>query len=43
MRSPHRLIRGCLPPMEVAEADHFGREWWAPIAQAVRKPFGPAR
>jgi haloalkane dehalogenase len=40
MRSLHRLIRHCPPPLEVAEAGHFVPEWGAPIAQAALKTFG---
>lgn len=32
MRYLHRCIRGCAPPMEVADAGHFVQEWGAPIA-----------
>jgi pimeloyl-ACP methyl ester carboxylesterase len=35
MRSLQRRIRGCPPPMEVAEGGHFVQEWGAPIAQAA--------
>lgn len=40
MRSLHKAIRGCPPPMEVAEAGHFVQEWGAPIARAVLAHFG---
>ncbi len=42
MRSLHKLIRGCLPPMEVAEGGHFVQEWGAPIASAALRHFGLA-
>ena len=31
----HRQIRGCPPPIEIAEAGHFVQEWGAPIAAAA--------
>lgn len=33
------IIRGCPPPMEVAEAGHFVQEWGEPIARAALKAF----
>jgi pimeloyl-ACP methyl ester carboxylesterase len=33
------MIRGCPPPMEVAEAGHFVQEWGEPIARAALKAF----
>ncbi len=32
-------IRGCPPPMEVAEGGHFVQEWGAPIARAALEHF----
>lgn len=43
MRSLHKLIRGCPPPMEVAEAGHFVQEWGAPVAAAALAHFGLPR
>jgi haloalkane dehalogenase len=40
MRSLHRVIRGCPPPLEVAEAGHFVPEWGTPIASAALRHFG---
>jgi pimeloyl-ACP methyl ester carboxylesterase len=40
MRALQRDIRGCPPPMEVAEAGHFVQEWGAPIARAALRHFG---
>ncbi len=42
MRSLQRRIRGCPPPMEVAEGGHFVQEWGAPVAQAALAHFGLA-
>ncbi|MBI5722024.1 MAG: alpha/beta fold hydrolase [Burkholderiales bacterium] len=39
MRSLHKLIRGCPPPLEVAEAGHFVQEWGGPVAQAALAHF----
>ncbi|MBL8348586.1 MAG: alpha/beta fold hydrolase [Rubrivivax sp.] len=39
MRSLHKLIRGCPPPMEVAEGGHFVQEWGGPVAQAALAHF----
>ncbi|MBK9133439.1 MAG: alpha/beta fold hydrolase [Betaproteobacteria bacterium] len=39
MRSLARRIRGCPPPLEVAEAGHFVQEWGAPIARAALAHF----
>ncbi len=33
------MIRGCPPPMEVADAGHFVQEWGGPIAEAALKQF----
>ncbi len=35
MRYLHAQIRGCPPPMEIAEAGHFVQEWGAPIADTA--------
>jgi len=37
------VIRGCPPPMMVAEGGHFVPEWGAPIAQAALAHFGLIR
>lgn len=42
MQSLHRLIRGCPPPLEVADAGHFVQEWGGPIAEAALREFGLA-
>ena len=42
MRSLHKLIHGCPPPLEVAEGGHFVQEWGAPIATAALAQFGLA-
>ncbi len=39
MRSLHRHIAGCPPPMELPEAGHFVQEWGAPIATAALVHF----
>jgi haloalkane dehalogenase len=39
MKSLQQLIRGCPPPMELAEAGHFVQEWGAPVAAAALKHF----
>ena len=36
----HDKIRGCAPPMEVADAGHFVQEWGAPVAEAALKHWG---
>ena len=33
-------IRGCPPPMELADAGHFVQEWGAPVARAALAHFG---
>ena len=40
MRALQKTIRGCPPPMEVAEGGHFVQEWGAPIAAAALAHFG---
>lgn len=40
MASLQQVIRGCPPPMQLAEAGHFVQEWGAPIAQAALAHFG---
>ena len=40
MQALHALIRGCPPPMQVAQAGHFVPEWGGPIAQAALAHFG---
>jgi pimeloyl-ACP methyl ester carboxylesterase len=42
MRSLARRIRGCPPPLEVAEGGHFVQEWGGPIATAALVHFGMA-
>jgi haloalkane dehalogenase len=39
MRPLQQLIRGCPPPMELAEGGHFLQEWGGPIAAAALKQF----
>ena len=39
MNALHRRIRGCPPPMEIAEAGHFVQEWGAAIAAAALVHF----
>ena len=39
MQALARTIRGCPPPLEVAEGGHFLPEWGAPIAQAALRHF----
>jgi haloalkane dehalogenase len=39
MRSLHGVIRGCPPPLELAEAGHFVQEWGAPVARAALAQF----
>lgn len=43
MRSLQQQIRGCPPPMEVADAGHFVQEWGTPIAHAALRHFGLSR
>ncbi len=39
MRALHDVIRGCPPPLEIADGGHFLQEWGEDIAQAaVREP-----
>jgi haloalkane dehalogenase len=40
MAALQRTIRGCPPPMEVADGGHFVQEWGAPIACAALRHFG---
>jgi haloalkane dehalogenase/tRNA(adenine34) deaminase len=40
MRALQATIRGCPPPMEVAEGGHFVQEWGYPIARAALQRFG---
>ena len=40
MRALAKRIRGCTPPLEVAEAGHFVQEWGEPIAAAALAHFG---
>lgn len=39
MRALHKRIRGCAPPLEVADGGHFLQEWGAPIAGAALRHF----
>ncbi|MBI3368680.1 MAG: haloalkane dehalogenase, partial [Burkholderiales bacterium] len=39
MQALRQTIRGCPPPMEVAEGGHFVQEWGAPIARAALTHF----
>lgn len=34
-----KVIRGCPPPMEIAEAGHFVQEWGEPVARAALAHF----
>lgn len=43
MRALHADIRGCPPPLEVAEGGHFLQEWGGPIASAALRHFGLLR
>ena len=43
MRALQKRIRGCPPPLEVAEGGHFLQEWGAPIAAAALAHFKLAR
>lgn len=40
MTALRKNIRGCPPPMEIAEAGHFVQEWGAEIARAALKHWG---
>ena len=40
MRALHAAIRGCPPPMEIADAGHFVQEWGEPVARAALAHFG---
>ena len=42
MQALHAGIRGCPPPLEVAEGGHFVQEWGGPIASAALRHFGLA-
>jgi len=39
MQSLRKVIRGCPPPLEVAEGGHFVQEWGGPIAHAALQSF----
>lgn len=39
MRFLHAMIKGCPPPMEIADAGHFVQEWGAAVAEAALKQF----
>ena len=39
MRALEKNIRGCPPPLEVADGGHFVQEWGAPIAAAALRHF----
>ena len=43
MQSLHKLIRGCPPPLEVADAGHFVQEWGGPIAESALRHFRLAK
>jgi pimeloyl-ACP methyl ester carboxylesterase len=43
MAALRRTIRGCPPPMEVADGGHFVQEWGEPIARAALRHFGLSR
>lgn len=40
MRRLAGTIRGCPPPMTIAQAGHFVQEWGAPVARAALDAFG---
>ncbi|MGF1543713.1 MAG: haloalkane dehalogenase [Parvularculaceae bacterium] len=40
MRALHAMIRGCPPPLEIADAGHFVQEWGDEVAAAALKTFG---
>lgn len=40
MHALRQTIRGCPPPMEIADGGHFVQEWGAPIAKAALEHFG---
>lgn len=42
MEELRSVIRGCPPPMRVAEAGHFVQEYGEPIARAALERFGIA-
>lgn len=42
MRALAKVIRGCPPPMELAEAGHFVQEWGGQVAMAAIVRFGGA-
>ncbi len=39
MHSLQKIIRGCPPPLEVADGGHFVQEWGGPIARAALNRF----
>jgi pimeloyl-ACP methyl ester carboxylesterase len=43
MAKLRETIRGCPPPLEIAEAGHFVQEWGEPIAKAALAAFEAAR
>jgi haloalkane dehalogenase/tRNA(adenine34) deaminase len=40
MEELRRHIRGCPPPLQIADGGHFVQEWGGPIAQAALDAFG---
>jgi haloalkane dehalogenase len=40
MMALHKLIRGCPPPLEIADGGHFVQEWGDIIAPAALRHFG---
>jgi len=40
MRALHATIRGCPPPLEVADGGHFLPEWGEAIARTALERFG---
>jgi pimeloyl-ACP methyl ester carboxylesterase len=42
MRALQQHIRGCPPPLEVAEGGHFLQEWGGPVARSALRSFGLA-
>jgi hypothetical protein len=43
MQALQQTIRGCPPPMQMAEGGHFVQEWGTPIAEAALAHFKLAR
>ena len=39
MQQMHGMIRGCPPPLEIADAGHFVQEWGEPVARSAMAHF----